>query len=204
MAAKVSTGATSASAFLRWSMSLPPMTDHYGRVYAYFTAFPAAAIRLIRWQNTGGGSLSGFIQLGTDGKLSGENVCRGLGRPRHRNLPNQWVRIEYRVIHSATVGQMEIKLFNSPDSTTATDSATSAANLNTLTEADDARFGVTANVANVTAFWLDDIKAGYSSYPGPAQSPGEAASTYTFGVTTAGDASHPPPSTSARQPPPGR
>ena len=45
---------------------------------------------------------------------------------------NAWYRAEGLVTSNATAGQLEVKLFDSPDSTTPTETQTSAADLDTL------------------------------------------------------------------------
>src|SRR6185503_11947241 len=77
---------------------------------------------------------------------------------------NQWVRIEWHLIHSTTVGQWELKLFNNPDSATPTETATSAANLDTGANVTDLRIGLYGGPNALGPIWLDNIVAGATSY----------------------------------------
>jgi hypothetical protein len=77
------------------------------------------------------------------------------------------VRIEWHLIHSVTVGQIEIKLFNNPDSATPTETKTGTANHNNAASTTTMKFGSIGGASTGT-YWLDNIVAGAASYPGPA------------------------------------
>jgi hypothetical protein len=82
-----------------------------------------------------------------------------------------WVRLEWHIVHSTTVGSLEVKLFNSADSTTADDTI-SFSNLNTGAAFANIRIGASTNTANFpttgTYMYIDDIVCGATSYPGPS------------------------------------
>ena len=82
----------------------------------------------------------------------------------------QWVRIEYHLVHSTTVGQAEFKLFTSLESPSPVETLTTAADKNLLASADEIRYGVRSGQSVVT-YYYDDIVAGATSYPGPAVTP---------------------------------
>jgi hypothetical protein len=77
-----------------------------------------------------------------------------------------WFRLEAKVIHSLTVGQLEVKLFNTMDSGTPDETNTSAATLNTKASADHFRFGLTTS--STFTIWLDDAGLSDSGYLGSA------------------------------------
>jgi len=77
-------------------------------------------------------------------------------------------RLEWHIVHSTTVGQMEVKLFNSPASTTATETVTTAANRNLLASADTVNIGLVGGSGVTQTLWHDELVAGATSYPGPA------------------------------------
>jgi hypothetical protein len=79
---------------------------------------------------------------------------------------NAFSRIEYHITHSLTVGQVEIKIFNSPDSAVATETIQTTANKNLLASANQIRYGATGGDSD-GSFWLDNIVANALSYPGP-------------------------------------
>ena len=80
---------------------------------------------------------------------------------------NQWVRIEWHAHYDATVAnRFEVKLFNSPDSSTAhrdqDASWTARGSTNTTTW-----FGVCNAVAWGSDFWIDNCVIRDDAYPGP-------------------------------------
>jgi hypothetical protein len=89
----------------------------------------------------------------------------------------QWIRIEWHVIHSATVGQIEVKLFNTASDVSPTETLTSPANLDTLANA--TRFDIGVNAGQASGInngidqnvYLDAVVANATSYPGPFVGP---------------------------------
>jgi hypothetical protein len=81
------------------------------------------------------------------------------------------VRVEWHVIHSATVGQVELKLFNDADSTTPTETLTGSSNYNTGTAAGGVHIGSVGNLPDGFIYWIDDIIVNATSYPGPVVVP---------------------------------
>ncbi len=168
LSAKVTTG-TGAFQIIRWSTALGTLTDQYGRAYLFVPSLPGSAQAIIMDSANGGNPRWGFV-LNSDGKITLRNGT-ALGSTQASATvaisTNQWVRLEFRVISSATVGQMEIKLFNSPDSAVVTETVATTANLNTGANSTSIDFG--ANILNATAFtfYMDNIVAGATSYPGP-------------------------------------
>lgn len=164
-AAKIATGGSSVQSYLGWTSQFGITAEHYGRVYLYLAAAPANAFYVV--EVLSGGSHAFGIQVNTDGSISGidgTGVFNTTGA-----LPlNQWVRLEWHVIHSATVGQSEIKTFETADSTTPDGTMTSSANRNTRAFADEIRFGITQAAANIGPLWLDDLAAAALLYPGPS------------------------------------
>jgi len=81
----------------------------------------------------------------------------------------QWVRIEWHIIHSATVGFAELKLFNTADSSTATETQTSAANKNFAADCQQAFFGHVGALSD-TGFisYQDNIVMNAAAYAGVA------------------------------------
>lgn len=148
------------------------LTDHYGRVYLYLTSYDASQMPFI----FGGQTFTrGFrIDLNTSGQLAGfDNPAAALFPTFSTPVPpNQWVRIEYHIVQSATVGSAEVKMFSSPDSTTPTETQ-SGTNKNTLANIDTMQFGagIGSSVNTGYTIWLDNIVAGADSYPGPAALP---------------------------------
>lgn len=164
-----------ASNQLTWSTGIGALTDWYGRVYLYATANPAGgSYRLIV---DGNNNFPLFVNAsGTVSMLDQGGFAVTTGTAISLN---QWVRLEWHWINSATVGQVELKLFNSPDSTSPTDTQTSGANRNTSASTTQLSFGLSSGGGDAGPIWLDNIVAGATSYPGPVASAASA-----FYVTT--------------------
>lgn len=146
------------------STSLGTMTDHFGRIYIWKSGSGEFCRVLSGGIN---GSQAATLSLSANGFLlsgsSNTTIITG-----SVDLRSRWTRIEYHIIHSATVGQIIIRTFNY-DAVTPLESLTSAATANTLVSADTIRYGAVA--------WYDDIVANASDFPGPAASAGIAGRT---------------------------
>jgi hypothetical protein len=81
----------------------------------------------------------------------------------------QWVRIEWHVVHSATVGEFEVKYFEDADSSTATETLTSPASWNTHAAPTEIRFGALSGGSWQPS--LDDIVANATDWPGSVAGP---------------------------------
>src|SRR6266498_2149663 len=116
--AKLATAGTAGVCGLLWSTALGTVTDHYGRIYLYMTANPAADYVLVSVNSAG--TSAAEVRITTLGKV---RVTRTVGAGPVTSTTsialNQWVRIEYHAFHDLTLGTMEAKLFNTPDSGTA-------------------------------------------------------------------------------------
>jgi hypothetical protein len=175
LSALVAQGGTNGQSYVSWTTAFGTVTDHYGRIYIYMTANPAVQNAILRIQ--GGASQAARIDITTAGKIAGlDSASSALWTTTTNSVAlNQWVRIEYHIVHSATVGQGEVKLFNSADSATPTETQIGAANKNTLASADTYKLGIGISVGTQqnNTVWFDDVMANAAGYPGPAgASPG--------------------------------
>lgn len=146
---------------LEWSnTALTALTEHYGRIYLYLTAFPGAGTRL--WVY----GIGSFIIVvdgttGTVGSSLGPSTTTAIAL-------NQWVRIEWHVVHNVSTGSMEIKLFNNPDSAIPTE-VTLATGVNSGTGVSALDIGVFSGGSSLAVpFWLDNIGISNQGYLGPA------------------------------------
>lgn len=139
-----------------------PTAEVFSRCYLYMPSFPA-----------GNSTFTGPLQSGSYGALIGINsggqfrLSDALGALTASAgiIPlNQWVRFELHAIGSATVGQIEVKLFRNPYSIIPDDVTTTPATRNTLTPWNDYRFVCTGFGQG---FYLDQIVVGTSAYIGP-------------------------------------
>ncbi len=168
LAGKYFCGTTSTTAHTQWSTAtLGAITDAYGRFYVYMGAFPFNVNNQCGFFNTG--TTRCRLVINTTGKLTVVDAA-GVTQATSTNAIalNQWNRVEFHVTFSATVGFMEIKLFQNADSTTPTETLTSAATLNFGgASANEFRIGYGSNQTSRTQ-WIDNVVWGATSYPGPA------------------------------------
>lgn len=147
-----------ANDWMRWSSSA---TDHYGRLYVYLTSDNAGGFTTIF--DLEDSSVWFSIAIWTDRKwyLGGVNNAGATIIPL-----NQWVRIEYHIVHHTSAGSYEARLYLDPASNTA-DETLSASSLNSQTQAGQIRFG--SNIYNgfSSGYHLDAIVANATDWVGP-------------------------------------
>lgn len=164
---KVSTTATVSSCYDEWNTSMGTLSQVWFRGYYYFTANPAATVRL--WSCLVTSTTCAAVRVTTTGTLQFTNTGGTVILTSTATVPlNQWFRVEGFVIGSATVGQMEMKLFKTADSSTPDETDTSTAVQNTSGSPNTYRFGVTSALANAGPYWMDDLGLSDSGYIGPA------------------------------------
>jgi hypothetical protein len=148
---------------LQWSTALGTVTDHYGRLYWYQTGY-GGFLDVVRMGSTG--SFAGGLDVNiTNGHINLRDQAGAIQAATTQAVAlNQLVRIEWHIIHSATVGQIEVKLFNSAESTTPDETIATTANINTLASANEINFGPVA--ARAETWWIGDIVANANAYPG--------------------------------------
>jgi hypothetical protein len=153
--------ASSSNCYVAWTTALGTVTRNYGRLYLYMTSYPASSTRLL---NCLSGGTSGFaIGVNSSGKLQGIDTTGTAYTFSTVITLNAWVRVDFYVVHSATVGQHELKLYNRDDQGPS-ETQTSAANRNTQASCDQIRIGVGESGHSALTFWLDNVLVGA---PGP-------------------------------------
>lgn len=173
LAGKFTYSGSSSSTALRWTTAFGTITDHYGRIYLYATAYQdstpdASPVNF----KTGASTVMAAIKVGSDGVLSAQDATFSVTTGTVPIALNQWVRIEWHIVHNTSTGSVEIKLFNDAESTTPDDTITWT-NRNTGSSADTAEFGTAQITSSTWVFWLDDIVANATDWPGPAEEPVE-------------------------------
>ncbi len=137
--------------------------DDFGRAYFYFTGNPTARHAIITGVATGRNCL---INLSTAGKIQVFNTVDFKETDGAVAIStNAWIRIEYHFFYNGSTGIMEAKLYNTPDSTTVTETITVTA-ANTGAVNSQALFGAFNNASGVD-YWIDNAVAQCTSYPGP-------------------------------------
>lgn len=168
----IKAGATGTGAsYISWSTSMGTQTQAWFRIYAWVSAAPATT-NLWLVQQLQGTTSCGRAGISNAGKL----ICQDAGglNPVNGTVPcntSAWFRIEGYFIGSATAGQIQLKLWNTMDSTGApTDTITSSAAYNTFGTMDHFRYGSCSSTAvglNYT-YWVDDIALSNVAYIGAA------------------------------------
>jgi hypothetical protein len=163
LALKHTAPAVASAEQFQWT-TLTSRTTYWVRFYLYITATTPPSCHLVMFRN--GSSMSSGVILNPGRTLTlDDSTFSGRVSTSNAVALNQWVRIEFKAICSATVGQMELKLFNSAESTTPTETVTSTAAWNTNTAITRMDFGY--NATGAFTFWTDDIVVENAAYPGP-------------------------------------
>lgn len=165
-----------------WTYS-SAVTEEYGRAYLYATANPATEDI---WLNQ---CQSHAISIRTDGKVKIFDSLAFGGHSATTTTPiglNQWVRLEWHMVYGAgSTGSFELRLFNSPDSTTPTETI-SGTNWYMGTSNNLARIGngtpLHAGTTWGSDIWLDNLVAAAEDWPGPAGTEPDDPETLTYTV----------------------
>jgi hypothetical protein len=153
------------NAFYRWDGSIGQMNQWFGRVYVWLDALPTSELRLVRTKTDG--ALGMAIDLMRDGTIRvRDGANRTIARIWTPFTTGSWIRIEWRVDH--VNGQVDIRLFNSPNSTVASDSATSGPGRAIGVRSGEVQIGRSGTQPFSITFWTDDPAVSGSGYPGPA------------------------------------
>lgn len=178
LAAKLATGGSAADCSLNYQAKIGTQTQVWYRAYVFMASNPGSNHRLFDAWDSVSGQLCFAVYLTTAGKLMSVNTIGGTIQTMTGSVPlSAWFRVEVMVIGSATVGQVEIKRFDSPDSTVATETLTSAASQNTRGSFNNYRFGSSGDPLPASrTLWLDDLGISTTGYMGPT---GPAAVTLT-------------------------
>lgn len=168
LAAKMQAPSTSATAAISWRAAFGTQTEHYGRVYWYLTSYTIAdSSAMIQFNNSGSGAFGIGITPGTGLLYISDDRSQSANANTVIAL-NQWVRLEWHAICAEGTGTIEAKLFNSGESFTPSSTFGLYGNAFLLTSNDEVVFR--AWTTNSGAYWLDDIVANMTSYPGPIPS----------------------------------
>lgn len=156
----------SSGVYVGWTTSLSGPSEHWGRVYVYFTAAPAVnALWLINPQLAS--STAALFRYNTTGKIDIFDSTLSASTSTTNTVPlNEWVRLEWRLLNNTSNGIVELKMFHGDDSSPM--ETITRTSQNTLTSIDQVVIGQTAALSTGLTFWLDDIEVNGTGYPGPA------------------------------------
>lgn len=161
------TTGTSAESFLAFDTS--SISTAYLRFYVYLPTLTPASTRLCHLND--GTAISWTMGIRADGRLSIRDSSSAQMSISSLALPTgRWVRIEARVVSSATVGTSTVKIFTEADSPYPAENVVSGATFNTKPAALDfnqIRFGIVDTaIANCT-YYLDGLTINDTGYAGP-------------------------------------
>jgi hypothetical protein len=181
MAVRIKTDGTSVTEYIGWtSTSMGALTDWYGRAYMYVAAISNTSWSQARWfEIRSASALAAFIRPNNTPNAHVIELANSAGSIAATGtvaVPgNQWVRIEWHLVHSATVGALECRLWLSPDSSGAQDDTISYSADNTGPSFGNTRVGASTSqtwfptVTSQSAYlYLDNLVMGATSWPGPA------------------------------------
>lgn len=162
---KIATGATSTSCYCSWNTSGTNLAL-YSRYYIYIPTGTTFGSRWDHWQPRDSSTRIRHA-LNTSRQLQAINGSTVVGTATSALPFDTWIRVEGKLVISATVGIIELKYFTG-DSETATETIT-ATGLNTgTTEITNVRMGNPFSAASIGPVYFDDIALSYSGYMGPA------------------------------------
>jgi hypothetical protein len=149
---------------LEWSTAFGTQTDHFGRTYMYVPS-GANFIDVVRLNNAGVFACGVDIDS-TTGKLNLRDTSAAvISSTTNAVARDQLVRIEWHIVHLISGGTIEVQLFNTADSAVPTETKLSIG-MNNQAQATKIDFGAVANRGQ--DWWIDDLVAGATSYPGSA------------------------------------
>lgn len=142
--------------------------DLWARAYYFKAAAPSQTLQLIRFTGSTG-LVCGSLNLLTNGKVALSDNAQVIQATSAMTLPtSQWIRFGFFVHGSATVGQLECKIYaTDKHALTPDETLTSVATLNTRGVMTQCRIGQNATTAPGT-FWVDDIGCDTAGYLGPS------------------------------------
>ena len=175
LAMRYDTTATYAQGYVDWQTLGSITGSVWFRFYLYSTAHPVTtAMRMVLFRTSAANC--GLLFYNPTGFLQGGNAAQA-GGTAGTVAPalNQWVRIEVRILPSATVGEVEWWLYNTPeavigdfDDHVLITSQVLAANV------DQVRLGGTTAVGpNSLVAWFDDMAVSSSGQIGPSGAAGQ-------------------------------
>lgn len=165
-ACKMLQGGTPNTQQLVWVAQFGTQTDHYGRVYLWMDAYYSLAnMAFINVQS--GGSLAARIYINSSGNyVLSDSTGAGLGNTTIPLRRGQWTRMEWHMVHNASTGSVEVKLFNNPHSTVPTETV-SITNKNTLASADRIAVMQGTGLTAGDTQWVGGVAMQAPAYPGP-------------------------------------
>jgi hypothetical protein len=179
--------ATAAATYVEWSASLTgsSIATVYFRAYVYLPANPPNNLRFIQAYSSG--TLCGSVTSNTNGKIVLSNSANTIEQTFTTAVSTAaWFRVEGSLTGaSGTGGAISCSLYNSPDSTTATESH-SVSGFNTTGAVTAILFGEPVAETNSYTFYMDNLGASDTGLLGPAEYTGTGTAALNLAASAAG------------------
>jgi hypothetical protein len=162
--------ATYANTHVDWTgLAIAGGVDVYCRFYMWIPALPTVTSTILRVK-TQAAADCGYLQLTTSGFLRTLNAAAATVATGAVAVPtSQWFRIETRIRASATVGQLEWRLFKTADSTTADEAPAASTSVVLGADIGELWWGDVSSPGHVSTTWFwDDIAASTAGWIGPS------------------------------------
>jgi hypothetical protein len=158
------TAAASAQQMAWTSTSHGTRAQTWGRVYLWSNGHPSGVTGIIRWVT--GGSQAARLRYESTGVLTLSDAGNAAEFATAAAIPTgQWVRIEWHIVFVNSGATVELRTYNSADSTTPTENLSTGAAAGIGVNCDRVEFG-SLNSATWTG-WMDGIQANDTGWPGP-------------------------------------
>jgi hypothetical protein len=170
----ISTQNSDVSSAVVWTTGMGSQSQVWLRMYLYLTDLPvttgcAVDAPILQFDN--GTVYMGWAKIErTTGAITMLNGAETSSITSTNVLPlNKWARVEMWYKFSTTVGQVELRLFLDPDSDTADETVTSAANWNLgAATANSYGLGYPNLIAYRPELYISGLELNNVAYPGPA------------------------------------
>ena len=177
LAAACATTTSSGQAKAEWqptALGSPSISKLWFRCYFYFASLPASNCGIAEVLTSGGTECARLI-VTSGGVLEFLDSAHATQLTSANTVPaGAWFRVEGYCVGDASAGQLEFRLFLTPDSVTPDETQTSGSALNTTGTIGEASFGLAGFAPAGTSVWIDDVGASDTGYIGPV-STGETA-----------------------------
>jgi hypothetical protein len=146
------------------SASHGTQAETWGRIYLWSDGHPSSVTGIARFMS--GGSQAARLRYESTGLLTISDSGNSPEFSTAGAIPTgQWIRLEWHIQFVATNATVELRTFNSPDSTTPTESLSVANAAGIGANCDRLEFG-SFNASTWTG-WMDGLNVNSIGFPGP-------------------------------------
>ncbi len=160
---------TAGQCFAQWHSNTfsQPGKTMYSQCYVYFPSTPVTVSRFVQFANSSVQNCGG-IGISSGNAFTLSDSASTVVATSSTTIPtNQWIRLEFMIFSDVSAGQMQLKIFLTPDSTTPDEVLTTSATINTRGDAVNSFvIGNFSNSAGVS-FYFDDVAVQETGYIGP-------------------------------------